>query len=226
MRYYLIPIFLMTWALSGFMAGCGSETGPAAPKSATQPQTARDGQKSAPSKPKVVEVMPNTNLEKGKILERENAGLQLPPTGGEDLDEVVIPGEKPGEKGLTRRELEALIKSRNQGDILDEKADITMDKPGSKGMTWRELEKLIQTQNQADILDSTSGHNDTSGAASMTWRELEQHIKNMPQANPLDVESGLTETPGGKPLTFREVERLVETQAQTLPRETANEPEK
>jgi hypothetical protein len=205
MRNCLLSMVLMTWALLGFLSGCGSESGPTVPQSGTQQKTAQEIQKQDVIKPKVVEVMPNANLEQGKIVEKGNTGLQLPPTGGEDPNEVVISGDTPGQKGLTRREVEQLIKNAPQPNLSDG-ASILTD-PAGKPLTFREVERLVEIEAKKAPRD-----------ASIT--EIEQLIKNAPQPNLSDGESVLTD-PAGKPLTFREVERLVEIEAKKAPRDSS-----
>jgi len=61
------------------------------------------------------------------------------------LDVEVIPPRKPGERGTTQRQLEAMKKSQATIDPLDVEV-IPPRKPGERGVTQRQLEEMKKSQ--------------------------------------------------------------------------------
>ena len=61
------------------------------------------------------------------------------------LDVEVIPPQKPGERGVTQRQLEAMKKSQKTIDPLDIEV-VPPQKPGERGVTQRQLDEMQKSQ--------------------------------------------------------------------------------
>lgn len=124
----------------------------------------------------------------------------------EDPNEIVVPPEEAGGKGITRREREEMAKEGMPKNLKKEIASFTIGKDG-KGLTWEELERIeresqINFRPENEIASFTI---DESGKG-LTWKELEKLSQAEPPITP-DMESSHTDEFGNR-LTYRELERL------------------
>ena len=105
--------------------------------------------------------------------------------GPEDVE--VIPPRKPGERGVTQRQLEAMQKSQKTIDPLDIEV-IPPQKPGERGVTQRQLEAMQKRQVTIDPLDVEVIPPQKVGERGVTQRQLEEMRKSQktiaPQAIP------------------------------------------
>jgi hypothetical protein len=103
------------------------------------------------------------------------------------LDAEVIPPQKPGERGVTQRQLEAMRKRQATIDPLDIEV-IPPQKPGERGVTQRQLEKMQKRQATIDPLDIEVIPPQKPGERGTTQRQLEEMRKSQktiaPQAIP------------------------------------------
>jgi hypothetical protein len=129
-----------------------------------------------------------------KILNRshniqasEQAALpNFPQTQLDPGDIEVAPPEKPGEKGLTLRELDAIIAKQKEIDPGDIEV-IPPEKPGEKGITQRELDAIIAKQKKIDPGDIEVAPPENPGERGLTQRELDAIIAAQKDKTP-DIE--------------------------------------
>ncbi|MEA3359987.1 MAG: hypothetical protein U9R17_11370 [Thermodesulfobacteriota bacterium] len=87
-------------------------------------------------------------------------------------DIEVAPPKNPGERGLTQRELDAIIAAQEKIDPGDIEV-IPPEKPGDKGITQRELDAIIAEQEKIDSGDIEVIPPKSPGERGITQREID-----------------------------------------------------
>lgn len=150
------------------MWGCGSDSQQSPPPTSEKAKPVVDQGK---DKAKVVEITPGKEPVTGTTVKEAAKSSKSP--ARLLLDEEVLPPAAPGEKGMTRRELEQLKAAQPQIDPLDEEV-IPPAAPGEKGITRRELENIQKQQAEIDPMDQEVVPPSGPGEKGMTLRELER----------------------------------------------------
>jgi len=99
------------------------------------------------------------------------------------LDIEVIPPQKPGEPGITQRELDEIKKSQTNIDPLDIEV-IPPQKPGKRGVTQRELDEIKKSQTNIDPLDIEVIPPRKPGERGTTQRQLDEMKKSQASITP------------------------------------------
>jgi hypothetical protein len=161
------------------ICGCGSDSS----KQSTQqvPDRAKPVIDKEKGSPKIVEIPQGKEPLSDKTVKEEGRTTKLPAT--RLLDEEVFPPSAPGEKGITRRELENMKStSQPKTDPMDEVE--FPSNPGEKPITRRDIENLMkQPQIQTDPMDAEVFPPTKPGEKGMTGRELER-LKALAPQNP------------------------------------------
>lgn len=150
------------------MWGCGSDSKPSPPQTSEKAKPVIDQGK---GKTKVTEITPGKEPGPGTKVKEAAKSSKSPATLL--IDDVVLPPAAPGEKGVTRGELEKMKAAQPQIDPLDEEV-IPPGAPGEKGITRRELENLQKQQAEIDPMDQEVVPPSGPGEKGMTLRELER----------------------------------------------------
>ena len=187
---WLFRMAIFTIILAGLLVmwGCGSDSQQSPP-----PQTSEKAKPvvdQGEGKAKVVEITPGKEPLTGTTV-KEAAKSSKSPTRLL-LDEEVIPPGGPGEKGMTRRELEQMKAAQPQIDPLDEEV-IPPAAPGEKGITRRELDNLQKQQAVIDPMDQEVVPPGGPGEKGMTLQELER-LKALSSETPQETPGPLTPT--------------------------------
>ena len=123
------------------------------------------------------------------------------------LDIEVIPPQKPGERGITQRELNAMMAQKAKVDPLDIEV-IPPQKPGERGITQRELNAMMAQKTKVDPLDIEVIPPRNPGEPGVTQRELNAIMAQKAKTDPLDVEVIPPQKPGERGITQRELNAL------------------
>ena len=83
----------------------------------------------------------------------------------------VIPPDEPGTKGVTQREIDAILAQQEKIDPLDKEV-IPPDEPGEKGTSQRELNAIKSQRGEIISLDIEVIPPDGQGGKGMTQREI------------------------------------------------------
>lgn len=110
------------------------------------------------------------------------------------MDIEVIPPTKPGEKGITLRELDGTKEYREKINPLDVEV-IPPKNPGEKGITIRELKEMRTNKNEINPLDIEVIPPKNPGEKGITVRELQQAQENRKKIDPVVIEMFPPENP-------------------------------
>ncbi|KUG30045.1 hypothetical protein ASZ90_000057 [hydrocarbon metagenome] len=139
-------------------------------------------------------------------LTDEEALAKNPEASVDPMDDVVIPPDEEGGKGMTRREYEAAMAAYQNADPMDDVV-IPPDEEGGKGMTRREYEAAMAAAQNADPMDDVVIPPDEEGGTGMTRREYEAAMAAANQnADPMDDVVIPPDEEGGTGMTRREYE--------------------
>lgn len=191
------------------ICGCGSDSKQDSKETPDKSKVVIDKERSPL---KILEVPQGKEPLTDKAVQEEGKTSKLPDTV--DMDEIIFPPSKPGEKGVTRREVEELRKKHTPADPLDQEM-FPPPKPGEKGMTGREVELLRKQQAPVDPLNQEAFQPGKSGEKGLTVKEVEELRKQQPQVDPLDQEMFPGDKPGERGMTLRDVERLRALESKT-----------
>ena len=122
-------------------------------------------------------------------------------------DLEVIPPDKPGERGVTQRELDAILAREKQIDPLDVEVIPPMN-PGEKGVTQRELNAMLARENKMDPLDVEVIPPRTPGERGVTQREINAHQNSEPMIDPQNLEVVPPGNPGERGVTQSELNAI------------------
>jgi|GEM_PF-2094497 len=123
------------------------------------------------------------------------------------LDIEVIPPDRPGDRGITQRELDQILAKKDKIDPLDIEV-VPPNKPGEKGITQRELNELKSKQEKPDPLSIEVVPPDESGGKGVTQQEYEAIKASQKKVDILDHEVVPPDKPGQKGITQRELNKL------------------
>ena len=129
------------------------------------------------------DIQPLTQL----ALDQENNEPAPLQTKIDPQDIEVIPPEKPGERGITQREIDAIRAMQKKIDPGDIEV-IPPDKPGERGITQRELDAIIAMQKKIDPKDIEVIPPENSGESGITQREIDAIRALHQEANTPDIE--------------------------------------
>jgi hypothetical protein len=150
------------------LGGCGSDSKPGPPQTPAKAKPVID---QGTGKAKVVEITPGKSQVTETKIKEDARSTKSP--AALLLDEEVVPPSAPGEKGLTRRDLENLKAAQPKIDPMDEEV-IPPAAPGGKRITRRELENMQKQQPAVDPMDEEVVPPSGPGEKGMTLRELER----------------------------------------------------
>jgi len=102
-------------------------------------------------------------------------------------DIEVAPPNKPGERGITQREIDAIRAKQEKIDPGDIEV-MPPDKPGEKGITQRELDAIIAKQKKIDPGDIEVIPPENPGERGITQREIDAIRALHQEANTPDIE--------------------------------------
>jgi hypothetical protein len=122
-------------------------------------------------------------------------------------DLEVIPPDKPGERGITQRELDAILASENKVDPLDVEV-IPPQNIGERGVTQRELNAILASENKDDALDMEVIPPQSPGDRGITQRELDVILASENKDDALDMEVIPPQNPGERGVTQRELNTM------------------
>ena len=136
-------------------------------------------------------------------------GSQTPPPESQiaPQDREILPPGKPGDKGVTLRDIEA---ARNKEHVEDPETREVLPpgKPGDNGVTLRDIEAA---RNQEHAEDSETREVLPPGTEENSRRITQKDIDTLraaePKGNPLDQEILPPATPGEKGVTLREIQK-------------------
>ena len=171
--------------------GCGSESKQSPPQASEKAKPVIDKDK---GKAKVVEISPGKEPVTGSTVKEEAKSTKTPIKIL--LDEEVFPPTSPGEKGITRQELERMKTLEPQTDPLDVEV-FPPAAPGEKGLTLRDIENAKKQQSEIDPLDQEVFPPTNPGEKGVTLRELER----LKALEPQTPQSPIEPLPVPKPRT-------------------------
>jgi hypothetical protein len=160
------------------MCGCGSESQQSPPQVGEKAKPVIDQKKASPT---VTEIPQGKEPLTGKKVKEEGKTTRLPAT--QLLDEEILPPSAPGEKGITRRDLEKMKAQEPTINPLDEEV-LPPGNPGEKGITRRDMENFQkQPQTAMDPMDEEVLPG-LGGEKGITRREIEQFKATNPYTPP------------------------------------------
>jgi len=140
------------------------------------------------------------------ILGESNLGFDAS-NSFDPLDIEVVPPDRPGDKGITQRELNQILAQRKKIDPLDLEV-VPPDKPGEKAITQRELNELKSKQEKPNPLSIEVVPPDEPGGKGVTQQEYEAIRASQKKVDILDLEVVPPNKTGQKGITQRELNKL------------------